>query len=299
MNLHRFIFCLLLWFPVQFIHAQGGATIKAKVDKNRILIGEPIQLTVETYLSPESVKNIIHIDSIAHFEFLEKPVIDTPNKEGGLNIKAIYKITSFDSGHWVIPAFILSKGVKTDTIPIDVVFSDFDPNQDYHDIKDIIEVAPPEKKSWWWVIAGGALLLAAIVAFLLRKKKSTHIPAPELRVDPYEEAMKQLEQLERDKPETKKYHSALTDIFRLYIFRKKGILSLQKTTADLILQLRDLKINKEQFDKLSQALRLSDFVKFAKYVPTQGDDRNCFQEIKNSIIAIEKSESDPPSIGGS
>jgi hypothetical protein len=76
-------------------------------------------------------------------------------------------------------------------------------------------------------------------------------------------------------------------------------LSLQKTTADLILQLRDLHFSKEQFDKLSQALRLSDFVKFAKYVPTKDDDRNCFEEIKNSIMTIEKSESNPPSPGGS
>ncbi|HEY6064151.1 MAG TPA: hypothetical protein VIV35_11110, partial [Chitinophagaceae bacterium] len=82
----------------------------------------------------------------------------------------------------------------------------------------------------------------------------------------------------------------LTDIFRLYIFRKKGILSLQKTTADLILQLRDLPFSKEQFDKLSQALRLSDFVKFAKYVPAADDNRNCFEEIRNSIMTIEKTE---------
>ncbi len=80
--------------------------------------------------------------------------------------------------------------------------------------------------------------------------------------------MKQLEQLQRDKPETKLYYSKLTDIFRLYIFQKKGILSLQKTTDDLVIQLKSLNLNKEQFDKLSQSLRLSDFVKFAKYIPS-------------------------------
>jgi len=135
------------------------------------------------------------------------------------------------------------------------------------------------------------LLLAAVAFYLLRKKKSASLPAPEIVIDPYEEAMEQLELLHRDKPEAKKYYSKLTDIFRLYIFRKKGILSLQKTTADLVLQLQDLNISKEQFDKLSQALRLSDFVKFAKYVPTGDDDRQCFEDIRNSIMAIEKSAS--------
>lgn len=291
MNLYRFIFCFLLWFNVQFTNAQGSATIKGTVDKNKILIGEPLELTVEANFSPGSVITFVHIDTINHFEFLGKPLIDTIIANGGTNIKGIYKITSFDSGHWVIPAFILSPSVKTDTIPVDVIFAEFDPNQDYHDIKDIIEVPPPKKKPWWWFIAGGALLLAAVVIYLLRKKKPAPLPAPELMVDPFEEAMKQLEQLERDNPDAKKYHSGLTDIFRLYIFRKKGILSLQKTTADLILQLRDLNFSKEQFDKLSQALRLSDFVKFAKYIPSSDDDKLVFEVISNTIKIIEQSGS--------
>jgi hypothetical protein len=133
----------------------------------------------------------------------------------------------------------------------------------------------------------------------LRKKKPVAVTLPKVEIDPFEEAMQQLESLQKDKPDAKKYHSKLTDIFRVYVFRKKGILSLQKTTADLMLKLRDLNFTKEQFDKLSQALRLSDFVKFAKYVPTNDDDRNCFEEIKKSILTIEKSESGPPAFGGS
>jgi len=299
MNFFRSIFSFFLLFTVQVTHAQFTANIKATVDKKRILIGEPLQLTIEVNLSADVVFSFVTVDTIGHFEFLDKPVLDTINKDGITTIKGVYKLTSFDSGHWVIPSFVLFPKAKTDTIPIDVVFSDFDPNQDYHDIKDIIEVAPAKKKQWWWIIAGGALLLAAIVIYLLRKKKPVLVAAPEIVIDPYEEAIKELEQLQRDKPEAKKYHSKLTDIFRLYIFRKKGILPLQKTTADLVLQLRDLNLSKEQFDKLSQALRLSDFVKFAKYVPTQEDDKKTFEEIYNSIMTIEKSESNSPSLGGS
>ena len=286
----QILFLVSLFF-VQLVIAQGGATIKASVDRNKILIGEPLQLTIEIYLSPGSVKNFILIDSIEHFEFIEKPVIDTTAGNGGLNIRGVYKITSFDSGHRVIPSFILSPGLKTDTIPVDVVFSDFDPNQAYHDIKDIIEVQPKKKKQWWWYAVAGALLLLLLVLFLLRKKKPLSVVIPKTAVNPYEEAMNQLEQLERDKPAAKQYHSRLTDIFRVYVFRKNAILSLQKTTDDLVVQLRTLNLSKEQFDKLSQSLRLSDFVKFAKYTPSVDDDKNCFQEIKNSIRSIEKSES--------
>lgn len=290
MIFHRSILSFLFLLAVLVSLGQGGATIKSSVDKNKILIGEPLKLTIEARLSPESVISFIHIDSISHFELLEQPVIDTANVNGSTTIKGTYKITSFDSGHWVIPSFVLSPAVKTDTIPIDVVFSDFDPTQDYHDIKDIIEVKPNEKKQWWWYVAGGVLLLALLIFyFTRRKKKPQPVIVPEISVDPYAEAMKSLQELQQNKPDAKQYHSRLVDIFRLYIYRKKRILSLQKTTDDLVLQLKDLGLPKEQFDRLSQSLRLSDFVKFAKYVPTKEDDISCFNEIRDTITTIEKS----------
>ena len=289
MIVFRIIFFSLSLFVVQGAIGQDDwNSIKASVNKNRILIGEPLELTVQVDLHPTSDLRLVQIDSIAHFEFLGKPVLDSSSYNEVIIYKAVYKITSFDSGHWVIPSFVLSPGVITDTIPVDVVFSDFDPNQDYHDIKDIIEVAPPKKKPWWWFIAGGVLLLASVAVYLLRKKKPAPHHAQDVMIDPYEEAMQQLGQLQKDKPEFKKYHSTLTDIFRLYVFRKKGILSLQKTTADLVLQLKELNFTKEQYDKLFQALRLSDFVKFAKYIPSNEDDNSVFEIILNTIKIIEQ-----------
>ena len=49
-------------------------------------------------------------------------------------------------------------------------------------------------------------------------------------------------------------------------------------------------VDSESKSKLNQILTLSDFVKFAKYIPSADDDRNCFEEIKNAIITIEKAQ---------
>ena len=76
-----------------------------------------------------------------------------------------------------------------------------------------------------------------------------------------------MEKLVKEKPETKQYYSELVDIFKVYVLAKTGIHSLQNTTDDLVKQLRGLNIPKDQFEQLSQSLRLSDFVKFAKYIP--------------------------------
>jgi hypothetical protein len=270
------------------VFAQGGTSIKASIDKNRILIGEPITLTIDAYFSPESIKNFIEIDSLEHFELLEKPELDTIDKNGGIELRGVYKITSFDSGHWVIPSFSISPTDKTDTIPVDVVFSDFNPKQDYHDIKDIIEVNPEKKKIWWWYAAGGILLAVILIYFLFRKKKTVPETKQAVVIHPYQEALNSLRELEKAKLDAKQFHSRLADIFRFYIYRKKGILSLQKTTDDLVVQLNEMNMSKDQFAQLAQSLRLGDFVKFAKYIPLEEDDHLAFEVIKKSIDEIEK-----------
>ena len=230
------------------------------------------------------------LDSLPHFEFLDQQKIDTSNTGSGTVLSQVIKITSFDSGHWVIPSLVLGENIVTDSIPIDVGFSPFNPEQPYHDIKEIIEVTPEEKKEkpqWWYLLAGAALLLIILV-LIFRKKKKPVVTVVEPPVDPYKEAMTQLEKLQKEKPEAKQYYSKLVDIFRIYVLNKTGIHSLQNTTDDLVSQLRELKIPKEQFEKLSQSLRLSDFVKFAKYIPSAEDDKNSFDTINWSIQKIEQ-----------
>lgn len=291
MAIFRIIFFALSLLAVHTVIGQERNSVKSSLSKNRLVIGEPVELTIESNVHPTSGLSFVEIDSIPHFEILERPRLDSSSVNEELTYKAVYKITSFDSGHWVIPSFVLSPGVMTDTIPIDVVFSEFDPNQDYRDIKDIIEVKSPKGKQWWIYAVGGALLLLLTILYFSRKKKPVPaVPKITAGINPYEEAMKELELLRQLNPGVKEFHSKLTNIFRLYIYRKKGILSLQKTTDDLVLQLKGLQLEKEQFDKLAQALRLSDFVKFAKYVPSEEDNRNSMEEIKQSIMAIEKSE---------
>ena len=66
-----------------------------------------------------------------------------------------------------------------------------------------------------------------------------------------------------------------------------------------MLQLRNLNINKDQFDKLAQILRLGDFVKFAKYQPAEADDAASLDIIKQAIVTIEQSETISSSNEGS
>ena len=49
------------------------------------------------------------LDSLPHFEFLNKQKIDTTNTGTGTVLSQVIRITSFDSGHWVIPSLYSGK----------------------------------------------------------------------------------------------------------------------------------------------------------------------------------------------
>jgi hypothetical protein len=275
----------ILFIFFLFFSASHAQTIRSGINKNRILLGEQAELVVETEASSPLYLNI---DTIPHFELIGFPKIDTIKKENTVQVRGIYTITSFDSGRWMIPAFSISRNVSSDSIPVEVVFSDFDPKQDYHDIKDIIETKEEVKKFPWWWIALGVLLLAIIIYFIIKRKPVKQTSPGRSLLTAYQEAMQKLEQLGRSKPASKEYYSSLTDIFRIYISKARGIRSLQKTTHDLVVQVSMIGLPKSLFDELAQVLRLSDFVKFAKYQPLEEDDRNAINVIRTAIDQIEK-----------
>jgi hypothetical protein len=272
-------------------HSQNKIAIKANVDKNHIVLGEQIHLNLEADFPLHEPMRFFLIDSIPHFEILGKKKIDTVDNNEGLKLIQALTLTSFDSGHWVIAPLELAgdKPLFTDSIPIDVGFSPFDPNQDYHDIKDVIDVQPEKKKKedWYWYLVASIVLVAAIIYLFVRKqKKPTVTNAPP--VDPFTEAKQELEKLRRENLSAKLFYTRLIDIFRMYVLRRKDIASLQKTTDDLVVQLHSLKLPENEFNKLAQVLRMSDFVKFAKYEPSDIDKQESFKIVKSSIEAIQR-----------
>jgi hypothetical protein len=65
---------------------------------------------------------------------------------------------------------------------------------------------------------------------------------------------------------------------------------MTKTNEELILQLKQSDISKDQFSQLAQALRMSDFVKFAKYTPGTSDNEISFNIIKSSVDILNEIE---------
>jgi hypothetical protein len=279
---------------------QSPLVIKATVDKQQILIGQPIQLMLEV-TAPAGSSGVVwpELDSLPHFEWVEKHPVDSVIHPDSRYYRQYLTVTSFDSGAWAIPRLPFIAGNKkyfSDSVRIEVGYTKIDPNKDYHDIKDIIDVPNPWAKWIVWVVALVTIGALALVVWLVRKKKIWKIlggaAAAAPRLSPYEEAIRQLEELEKQHlPENgsvKVYYTRLGEIFRYYLFRQMGISSLAETSEELIGQIRRLPVSGQQFAEMAEMLRMSDFVKFAKYQPGISDSEQHFRVIRRSIETLDK-----------
>jgi hypothetical protein len=277
---------LTFLLTVVIANAQTTGSVTTTVDKNKIEIGQHLRLNIKYSYPSNATNKFILPDTIPHFEILQSSMIDSITAKGFTTVNRQLTLTSFDSGKWAIPAFSLAQKLQSKTIEVEVVFSDFNPEQPYHDIKDIVLVKPLNNKTpWWWYTTGAIILLLAIAAYAAKKKKVT--PAKVIQtIDAFQLAMGKLEALPKQSYSKKEYYAALATIFREYLLQKKGMLSLQKTTDDLLLQLKNAGWLTSEFETFSNALRTIDWVKFAKYIPTAQEDENVYKAIRQAIITI-------------
>lgn len=287
---HKAAGILVLLLGVLYGQAQRDMRISVVADRDRILIGEPVKLTLEAEIPETEPIRFFRLDSLGAFEIVNAGRIDTSNTGNGTRLRQILTITSFDSGSQVIPALPLGDSLRSDTLPVEVSYTPFDPSRPYHDIKDILPAEEPknEPQRWWWWVAAGSVLVLVIIYFIVRGKK-TPPPAPPVALpDPFKTAMEQLDELERRKPSKKEYYSEVVDIFRVYADLRKGIHSQQQTTDDVVGQLRSIGLPDALYTDLAKSLRLSDFVKFARFEPTIQDDEALMQVIRETIRTLEK-----------
>jgi hypothetical protein len=275
-----------------------SAQVKATVDKQSILIGEPIHLMLEATVAGNGPLTWPALDSIPHFEYVEKHQVDSVISSGLRSYRQYLTVTSFDSGTWSIPRlpFVIGKRTSfTDSIPVRIGYTKIDPSKDYHDIKDIIEIPNLFARWFGWIVAGLALVSVALVVWLVRKKKILQVLVsrpPPPRLSPYEEAIAQLDELTNkqmvENGAVKTFYSRLGEILRVYLYRRTGIASLSETSEELIGQIRRLSLRQQQFADLAEALRMGDFVKFAKYKPGLTDSDTHYRAIRGAIEELDR-----------
>ena len=273
----------------------GNAEIS--VNRTRILIGEQLELTLklEMLSGISAIQWPVLPDSLGHFEVLNRSQTDSERSGNIITYHQVLILTSFDSGHWVIPAvsFIAGKKViRTDSLAVDVSTIVLK-GADYNDIKEIIEVPAPgfDWKKWLPYIIGTVLLIALIIYWWTNRKKKPVVEKPVSRSTAYEEAIAELKKLKAEqlseKGEGKQFYSRLYDIFRTYFGRYSNTRSMQSTTDDLLLKMKD-QVPSSSFSRVAEVLRISDAVKFAKYSSSVAESSQSWETIHNSVEEINR-----------
>lgn len=299
-------FCLLLiaCCLVPIASFSQAPSIQTTLDKQSILIGEQITVTIKANFRP-GLYNIHWLalpDSIPHFEVVDFGKADTTTfKDNSKAIEQTIIFTSFDSGKWVIPAFPINfdplvddttLNLTTDPIPVKVMYSRPDSTNQLRDIKPIMDVTITDYT--WYYVAGGVLVLCIIAYFLWRYLKNRPQKTTlvfESKLSPYDEAMQELKKLDQfnlqDAIEIKAYHVRLSEIFKRYLGRKENKDLDNRTTSELLIQMKENDLSIEIISALATALRCSDAVKFAKYLPTMIESVEGKDKIKEIINSIE------------
>jgi hypothetical protein len=277
--------------------SQETPDIKATVDKNQILIGEPIRLSIDVK-SPMVTGNLLpQFDSIPHFELIEKANRDSVISATGASYHLEWKLTSYDSGTRFIPALSITIGkqvYKTDSLAVEVSYGKTDTAQDYHDIKSIIDIENPDVKYIPWILGAVTLISLVLFVYFIRHPLSViGYPLDESvssRISPLDEAIQSLDQLKKmlreDPSSVKKYYSGMIDTLRIFLNRQLGLVTMEKTSEELIHSLSDMKMDREDFSKLAASLRMGDFVKFAKYIPGPYENESNMEVIRKAIGLI-------------
>src|SRR5262249_17512579 len=144
------------------VFAQNKVSVKTVLDRNRVLLGEQVQLNVEvtTPLNKPLSRWFELPDSFNHIEILERKPLDSAVTGDLKTYRQAFTLTGFDSGRWTIPAVTVAvdkKKSKSDSLALYVLPVPLT-DSTYHDIRDIIpvQVSPTP---WWYWLAGGLSVL--------------------------------------------------------------------------------------------------------------------------------------------
>ena len=273
--------------------------ISATVDRDKILIGEQIELKI---LVTDVDKNTADVsqwfnlpDSFNHFEIVKRLPIDTISNSGLVSYSQKIMLTSFDSGYWQIPAANVSfndkQSINAMPINISVLPVDVSNLKDYHDFKEIIEVK--KETDWLFIgaIAAAAIVLAIFIFFLIRYlKKRKSKPKAVLKQFGIKEVLQQLDALQQknliQKNQHKLFFTELIFICRNFSDQQLNIFSANKTTDEYMLLLKNKIGNEPTQIKYFQLLRLADAVKFAKFIPSNIECDEAFANAKTFVQTI-------------
>ncbi len=287
------IVLLILMLPLSA--QESRIIIESGVDRDVITIGGLIHYRITVKHNRDiTVEYPGLAANLGAFEIRDYTAAEPEKIDDKIISRAEYVITTFDTGNYVIPPVqvgyfsedSVQMKLRTDIIKIRVNSVKPSEAKDIKDIKSPMVIEIDYKKYVYYGLGGLAfILLVLFIIYYIRKKRRGEdiIPKRKKPILPaHIEALEMLEKL-RDStlPEegkVKEYYIQISEIIRCYIEQRYFIYAREMTTYELCSNLRSTDAGEEAVSLISDFLESCDFVKFAKHIPDDDENRNILQQ---------------------
>ena len=298
--------CLLFFFLIFKSFSQEKVQID--VDSTHIKVGKQVKATLKVEVEPGEQIRFPYIEKFLtdNIEVIGVSEIDT-QKINSINIlRQTLTLTSFDSGNHIIPALkFISRNsnnridtLSTKEVLLRVDLVEVDTSATIKDIKDPIDT-PFQNNELWSYLNYFLYLIILIVVVLIglqyfklnKAKPKPEVIVPAVPEEPADSiALRELEQLQKKKDwdtlqGVKDFHEDISMILRRYIQKRFKMPALERTSSEIMNDIKNRPLDKELVKSLNQILVLSDYVKFAKYKPSIEENET---SLKSSFSFIKK-----------
>lgn len=279
--------------------------VTAEVDKNEVQVGEDLNLTL-TLTHPADGNYVPPPGSaFAPFDVIGM----NEEKVSPIETKLHYRLAAYRLPEELrIPALQIryregevSKTLTTEPIPIKLETSLTPDITDIHDIKGPLDLLVP--RDWrllvWLLLALLATVLAYLIYRKLRKEpEAAAVLAPSAPLPAAdEEALESLERLREKKlverGEVRLFYTELSEIMKRYSGRRFDVAYLERTTSEVLSDLKARKPGDERLSELRAILEASDLVKFAKLMPEASEADRALRSAQEWVEKTRPARAEP------
>ena len=276
--------------------SQDRLTVEYTMDRETILVGDPVELVVTAYYPTNGVLKLPEIGREKDIVLLKRDWEYIPREDGLIQSESRYSITSFRLGEHPISTndIFCTVNEETFTTNFPPIVLNVESSLSGNATSEIADIKPVQKlpgriPRWIWVVLGSAAIafLVGLITSRLWKNRATLIPsAPP--VPPHVIALKALQSLmnkgllEQDK--CKPFYTELSLILRTYLEGRFNLNAPDETTEEIVEELsRSPELNGGQRNILQDFMRQADMVKFAKGHPDRTTMESAFNTTKQFV----------------
>jgi hypothetical protein len=256
----------------------------------RLTVGDPFEVVLTlTHADSSQVIGPL-MDSLGVFLPVARQSKPSVRTGRGVDVHRL-GLAAFKPGRHQLPVFtfLVRTGTQVDTLRSDtatVTVTSVLPRE----MKDIHDLKPAETfpNLWLWIVPG-LLLLAAGLGYagsrLVRRfRRIRELAASPL--PPWEQALAALDELPWQQwlaaGQIKRFYYALSQVLKRYIERRFEFNAVEQTTTEILASMRSCRTPMR--DEAGQFLTRSDFVKYARTVPSDEEARSAIAQVRDFVM---------------